>query len=282
MTQVTNVIQTVKPASISMYGKGLKHSESSNIVREGYKKFSIETQVIDVTGLIVSPDTPNDVKLKATQLVDYLIVDAIKSMASSLERDLSISNWEANKPQLFNPLDQDETGEFFKELIEGITLDDLYREVVENSLESRGRGGFNQKVWNAFIVEKFLPARNAYRVLVLNQAPFSQDQIKANTVTLKLGQKLKKPQKEAVINSILEIVEGVNSPSFSSGIIEGGLIHKKLESLKALGDSEKVKSFEEYVGTLKDSIIEFAGSQLTMASMDWVLKDSMGVPELDL
>ena len=241
--QVGSIGSTSKQASISMYGKGLKHQESSNIVREGYKKFSIETQVIDVTGLIISPDTPNDIKLKATQLVDYLIVDAIKSMASSLERDLSISNWEANKPQLFNPLDQDETGRFFKELIEGITLDDLYREVVENSLESRGRGGFNQKVWNAFIVEKFLPARNAYRVLVLNQAPFSQEQIKANTVTLKLGQKLKKPQKEAVINSILEIVEGVNSPSFSSGIIEGGLIHTKLESLKSLGDNEKVRSF---------------------------------------
>ena len=257
-----------------MYGKGLKHPETSVLVREGYKKFTLsDIKVIDLLS-ISNFSTDEKEKSKSKEVIDTLLLESIKQLVSKLERDLSVSNFDDKKPQLFNPLDVGDSSSFFEELIKGISLDDLYNEIVlSQQTNSSSNGSFNNKIWNAFVVEKLIPAIQGFRVLVLNQPMMNQDVVKKNISTLKLGQRMEKGDKNKLINRITDMITEVENEEF--GVIkEGSLIDLRIKQLSQPGDNnlETLEKFMNMIDDIKNTLIEFAGSNLTIKALEWVDK----------
>lgn len=273
---------SMKSVTISMYGKGLKHPDSGSLVREGYKKFTIDTEIVDLLSIINSPDSIES-KEKAIEIVNQLILDSVKQLSSKLERDLSVSNFDDNKPMLFNPLKEEESSKFFDELIRGITIDDLHNEIVLSQLMSSSGSfnSFNSKMWSAFVIEILMPAVNGFRVLVMNQPMLSSDKSKMNISRLKQGQKMNLEDKNKIIERIVNMIECVADDSFGE-IKEGSLIDLRIKQLTKESNQEGLENFLNMIDEIKNKLIEFAGSNLTTRALEWVSKTPKEIVELDL
>ena len=259
------------PASLSMFGKGLKHPETGEAIRVGYKKFSIEINIPDLLGMAC------DGEEKAKEVIRLMTLELVKDMASGLERELSISNF-PNK-SLFDPTKPEESGRFFKDLIDGFTLDDLVRE-AQNTLENRGKGAFNGKMWMAWVKEMFLPAVQAYRTAVLFEPPLPVDKIKANEAALKAGQKLKPEAKQQVIDRVLKIIESTQGEGFGN-VQPGSKLERVLNQPENEVSKEKKAALLETFNGWIDVLNTFANNPVTMMALEWVSKEPQEIPEID-
>ena len=259
------------PASLSMFGKGLKHPETGEAIRVGYKKFSIEINIPDLLGMACNGEE------KAKEVIRLMTLELVKDMASGLERELSISNF-PNK-SLFDPTKPEESGRFFKDLIDGFTLDDLVRE-AQNTLENRGKGAFNSKMWTAWVKEMFLPAVQAYRTAVLFEPPLPVDKIKANESALKAGQKLKPEAKQQVIDRVLKIIESTQEEGFGN-VQPGSKLERVLNQPENEVTREKKAALLETFNGWIDILNTFANNPVTMMALEWVSKEPQEVPEID-
>lgn len=260
------------PASLSMFGKGLKHPETGEAIRVGYKKFSIEVNIPDLLGMACNGEE------KAKEVIRLMTLELVKDMASGLERELSISNF-PNNP-LFDPTKPEESGKFFKDLIDGFTLEDLVRE-AQNTLENRGKGAFNGKMWMAWVKEMFLPAVQAYRTAVLFEPPLPADKIKANEAALRAGQKLKPEGKQQVIDRVLKIIESTQEEGFGN-ILSGSKLERVLNQPENEVSKEKKAALLETFNGWIDILNTFANSPVTMMALEWVSKEPQEIPEIDL
>ena len=259
------------PASLSMFGKGLKHPETGEAIRVGYKKFSIEVNIPDLLGMAC------DGEEKAKEVIRLMTLELVKDMASGLERELSISNF-PNK-SLFDPTKPEESGRFFKDLIDGFTLEDLVRE-AQNTLENRGKGAFNGKMWMAWVKEMFLPAVQAYRTAVLFEPPLPVDKIKANESALKAGQKLKPEAKQQVIDRVLKIIESTQEEGFGN-VQPGSKLERVLNQPENEVSKEKKAVLLETFNGWIDVLNTFANNPVTMMALEWVSKEPQEIPEID-
>ena len=259
------------PASLSMFGKGLKHPETGEAIRVGYKKFSIDINIPDLLGMAC------DGEEKAKEVIRLMTLELVKDMASGLERELSISNF-PNK-SLFDPTKPEESGRFFKDLIDGFTLDDLVRE-AQNTLENRGKGAFNGKMWMAWVKEMFLPAVQAYRTAVLFEPPLPVDKIKANESALKAGQKLKPEAKQQVIDRVLKIIESTQEEGFGN-VQPGSKLERVLNQPENEVSKEKKAALLETFNGWIDILNTFANNPVTMMALEWVSKEPQEIPEID-
>ena len=260
------------PASLSMFGKGLKHPETGEAIRVGYKKFSIEVNIPDLLGMACNGEE------KAKEVIRLMTLELVKDMASGLERELSISNF-PNK-SLFDPTKPEESGRFFKELIDGFTLDDLVRE-AQNTLENRGKGAFNSKMWMAWVKELFLPAVQAYRTAVLFEHPLPVDKIKANESALRAGQKLKPEGKQQVIDRVARIIEATQEEGFGN-IQPGSKLERVLNQPESEISKEKKAALLETFNGWIDVLNTFANNPVTMMALEWLSKEPQEIPEIDL
>lgn len=260
------------PASLSMFGKGLKHPETGEAIRVGYKKFSIDVNIPDLLGMACNGEE------RAKEVIRLMTLELVKDMASGLERELSISNF-PNK-SLFNPTKPEESGRFFKELIDGFTLEDLVRE-AQNTLENRGKGAFNGKMWMAWVKEMFLPAVQAYRTAVLFEPPLTVDKIKANESALRAGQKLKPEGKQQVIDRVLRIIEATQDERFGN-VQVGSKLEKVLNQPESEVSKEKKAALLETFNGWIDVLNTFANNPVTMMALEWLSKEPQEVPEIDL
>ena len=260
------------PASLSMFGKGLKHPETGEAIRVGYKKFSIEVNIPDLLGMACNGEE------KAKEVIRLMTLELVKDMASGLERELSISNF-PNK-SLFDPTMPEESGRFFKELIDGFTLEDLVRE-AQNTLENRGRGAFNGKMWMAWVKEMFLPAVQAYRTAVLFEPPLPVDKIRANEVALRAGQKLKPEGKQQVIDRVLRIIEATQGEGFGNVQVGSKLERVLNQSENEVSKEKKAALLETFNGWI-DVLNAFANNPVTMMALEWLSKEPQEIPEVDL
>ena len=260
------------PASLSMFGKGLKHPETGEAIRVGYKKFSIEVNIPDLLGMACNGEE------KAKEVIRLMTLELVKDMASGLERELSISNF-PNK-SLFDPTKPEESGKFFKDLIDGFTLEDLVRE-AQNTLENRGKGAFNGKMWMAWVKELFLPAVQAYRTAVLFEPPLPGDKIKANESALRAGQKLKPEGKQQVIDRVLKIIEATQGEGFGN-IPVGSKLERVLNQSESEVSKEKKAALLETFNGWIDILNTFANNPITMMALEWVSKEPQEIPEVDL
>ena len=260
------------PASLSMFGKGLKHPDSGEAIRVGYKKFSIEVNIPDLLGMACNGEE------KAKEVIRLMTLELVKDMASGLERELSISNF-PNKP-LFDPTKPEESGRFFKDLIDGFTLEDLVRE-AQNTLENRGKGAFNGKMWMAWVKEMFLPAVQAYRTAVLFEPPLPGDKIKANESALRAGQKLKPEGKQQVIDRVLKIIESTQEEGFGN-IPPGSKLERVLNQPENEVSTDKKAALLETFNGWIDVLNTFANNPVTMMALEWVSKEPQEIPEVDL
>ena len=259
------------PASLSMFGKGLKHPETGEAIRVGYKKFSIEINIPDLLGMACNGEE------KAKEVIRLMTLELVKDMASGLERELSISNF-PNK-SLFDPTKPEESGRFFKDLIDGFTLEDLVRE-AQNTLENRGKGAFNGKMWMAWVKEMFLPAVQAYRTAVLFEPPLPVDKIKANESALKAGQKLKPEAKQQVIDRVLKIIESTQEEGFGN-VQPGSKLERVLNQPENEVSKEKKAVLLETFNGWIDVLNTFANNPVTMMALEWVSKEPQEIPEID-
>ena len=260
------------PASLSMFGKGLKHPETVEAIRVGYKKFSIEVNIPDLLGMACNGEE------EAKEVIRLMTIELVKDMASGLERELSISNF-PNK-SLFDPTKPEESGEFFKDLIDGFTLEDLVRE-AQNTLENRGKGAFNNKMWMAWVKEMFLPAVQAYRTAVLFEPPLPVDKIKANESALRAGQKLKPEGKQQVIDRVLRIIEATQNEGFGN-VQVGSKLEKVLNHPESEISKEKKEALLETFSGWIDVLNTFANNPITMMALEWLSKEPQEIPEIDL
>ena len=260
------------PASLSMFGKGLKHPETGEAIRVGYKKFSIDVNIPDLLGMACNGEE------KAKEVIRLMTLELVKDMASGLERELSISNFP--NTSLFDPTKPEESGRFFKDLIDGFTLDDLVRE-SQNTLENRGRGAFNGKMWMAWVKEMFLPAVQAYRTAVLFEPPLPVDKIKANEAALRAGQKLKPEGKQQVIDRALKIIEATQGEGFGN-IPVGSKLERVLNQPENEVSKEKKAALLETFNGWIDILNTFANNPVTMMALEWLSKEPQEIPEVDL
>ena len=260
------------PASLSMFGKGLKHPDSGEAIRVGYKKFSIDINIPDLLGMACNGEE------KAKEVIRLMTLELVKDMASGLERELSISNF-PNK-SLFDPTKPEESGRFFKDLIDGFTLEDLVRE-AQNTLENRGKGAFNGKMWMAWVKEMFLPAVQAYRTAVLFEPPLPVDKIKANESALRAGQKLKPEGKQQVIDRVARIIESTQEEGFGN-IPVGSKLERVLNQPESEVSKEKKAALLEAFNGWIDILNSFANNPVTMMALEWVSKEPQEIPEIDL
>ena len=260
------------PASLSMFGKGLKHPETGEAIRVGYKKFSIDVNIPDLLGMACNGEE------KAKEVIRLMTLELVKDMASGLERELSISNFP--NTSLFDPTKPEESGRFFKDLIDGFTLDDLVRE-SQNTLENRGKGAFNSKMWMAWVKEMFLPAVQAYRTAVLFEPPLPVDKIKANEAALRAGQKLKPEGKQQVIDRALKIIEATQGEGFGN-IPVGSKLERVLNQPENEVSKEKKAALLETFNGWIDVLNTFANNPVTMMALEWLSKEPQEIPEVDL
>ena len=259
------------PASLSMFGKGLKHPDSGEAIRVGYKKFSIEINIPDLLGMACNGEE------RAKEVIRLMTLELVKDMASGLERELSISNF-PNK-SLFDPTKPEESGRFFKELIDGFTLEDLVRE-SQNTLENRGKGAFNGKMWMAWVKEMFLPAVQAYLTAVLFEHPLPVDKIKANESALRAGQKLKPEGKQQVIDRVARIIEATQVEGFGN-IPVGSKLERVLNQPESEISREKKAALLETFNGWIDVLNTFANNPVTMMALEWLSKEPQEIPEID-
>lgn len=260
------------PASLSMFGKGLKHPETGEAIRVGYKKFSIEVNIPDLLGMACNGEE------KAKEVIRLMTLELVKDMASGLERELSISNFPNNS--LFDPTKPEESGKFFKDLIDGFTLEDLVRE-AQNTLENRGKGAFNGKMWMAWVKEMFLPAVQAYRTAVLFEPPLPVDKIRANEAALRAGQKLKPEGKQQVIDRVARIIEATQGEGFGNVQVGSKLERVLNQSESEVSKEKKAALLETFNGWI-DVLNAFANNPVTMMALEWVSKEPQEIPEIDL
>ena len=260
------------PASLSMFGKGLKHPETGEAIRVGYKKFSIDVNIPDLLGMACNGEE------RAKEVIRLMTLELVKDMASGLERELSISNFP--NTSLFDPTRPEESGRFFKDLIDGFTLDDLVRE-SQNTLENRGRGAFNGKMWMAWVKEMFLPAVQAYRTAVLFEPPLPVDKIKANEAALRAGQKLKPEGKQQVIDRVARIIESTQGEGFGN-IPVGSKLERVLNQPENEVSKEKKAALLETFNGWIDVLNTFANNPVTMMALEWLSKEPQEIPEVDL
>ena len=260
------------PASLSMFGKGLKHPETGEAIRVGYKKFSIEVNIPDLLGMACNGEE------KAKEVIRLMTLELVKDMASGLERELSISNFPNRS--LFDPTKPEESGRFFKELIDGFTLEDLVRE-AQNTLENRGKGAFNNKTWMAWVKEMFLSAVQAYRTAVLFEPPLPVDKIKANEAALRAGQKLKPEGKQQVIDRVARIIEATQQEGFGN-VPVGSKLERVLNQPENEVSKEKKEALLETLNGWIDVLNTFANNPVTMMALEWVSKEPQEIPEIDL
>ena len=260
------------PASLSMFGKGLKHPETGEAIRVGYKKFSIDVNIPDLLGMACNGEE------KAKEVIRLMTLELVKDMASGLERELSISNFP--NTSLFDPTKPEESGRFFKDLIDGFTLDDLVRE-SQNTLENRGKGAFNSKMWMAWVKEMFLSAVQAYRTAVLFEPPLPVDKIKANEAALRAGQKLKPEGKQQVIDRALKIIEATQGEGFGN-IPVGSKLERVLNQPENEVSKEKKAALLETFNGWIDVLNTFANNPVTMMALEWLSKEPQEIPEVDL
>ena len=260
------------PASLSMFGKGLKHPETGEAIRVGYKKFSIDVNIPDLLGMACNGEE------KAKEVIRLMTLELVKDMASGLERELSISNFP--NTSLFDPTKPEESGRFFKDLIDGFTLDDLVRE-SQNTLENRGKGAFNSKMWMAWVKEMFLPAVQAYRTAVLFEPPLPVDKIKANEAALRAGQKLKPEGKQQVIDRVARIIESTQGEGFGN-IPVGSKLERVLNQPENEVSKEKKAALLETFNGWIDILNTFANNPVTMMALEWLSKEPQEIPEVDL
>lgn len=259
------------PASLSMFGKGLKHPETGEAIRVGYKKFSIDINIPDLLGMACAGEE------KAKEVIRLMTLELVKDMASGLERELSISNF-PNK-LLFDPTKPEESGRFFKELIDGFTLEDLVRE-SQNTLENRGKGAFNSKMWMAWVKEMFLPAVQAYLTAVLFEPPLPVEKIRTNESALRAGQKLKPEAKQQVINRVARIIEATQEEGFGN-IQPGSKLERVLNQPESDVSKEKKAALLETFNGWIDILNAFANNPVTMMALEWVSKEPQEIPEID-
>ena len=259
------------PASLSMFGKGLKHPETGEAIRVGYKKFSIEVNIPDLLGMACNGEE------KAKEVIRLMTLELVKDMASGLERELSISNF-PNK-SLFDPTRPEESGKFFKDLIDGFTLEDLVRE-AQNTLENRGKGAFNSKMWMAWVKEMFLPAVQAYLTAVLFEPPLPVDKIRTNEAALRAGQKLKPEGKQQVIDRVARIIEATQQEGFGN-IQPGSKLERVLNQPENEVSKEKKAALLETFNGWIDVLNAFANNPVTMMALEWVSKEPQEIPEID-
>ena len=272
MNNQSNQSEIKIPASLSMFGKGLKHPETGEAIRVGYKKFSIEVNIPDLLGMACNGEE------KAKEVIRLMTLELVKDMASGLERELSISNF-PNK-SLFDPTKPEESGKFFKDLIDGFTLGDLVRE-AQNTLENRGKGAFNSKMWMAWVKELFLPAVQAYRTAALFEHPLPVDKIKANESALRAGQKLKPEGKQQVIDRVLKIIEATQGEGFGN-VQPGSKLEKVLNQPESEVSKEKKAALLETFNGWIDVLNTFANNPVTMMALEWLSKEPQEIPEIDL
>ena len=259
------------PASLSMFGKGLKHPETGEAIRVGYKKFSIDINIPDLLGMACNGEE------KAKEVIRLMTLELVKDMASGLERELSISNFP--NTSLFDPTKPEESGRFFKELIDGFTLEDLVRE-AQNTLENRGKGAFNNKMWMAWVKEMFLPAVQAYLTAVLFEPPLPVDKIKSNESALRAGQKLKPEGKQQVIDRVLKIIEATQTEGFGN-IPVGSKLERVLNQPENEVSKEKKAALLETFNGWIDVLNTFANNPVTMMALEWLSKEPQDIPEID-
>ena len=259
------------PASLSMFGKGLKHPETGEAIRVGYKKFSIDVNIPDLLGMACNGEE------KAKEVIRLMTLELVKDMASGLERELSISNF-PNKP-LFDPTKPEESGRFFKELIDGFTLEDLVRE-SQNTLENRGKGAFNSKMWMAWVKEMFLPAVQAYLTAVLFEPPLPVEKIRTNEAALRAGQKLKPEGKQQVIDRVARIIEATQEEGFGN-IQPGSKLERVLNQPEDAVSKEKKAALLETFNGWIDVLNAFANNPVTMMALEWLSKEPQEIPEID-
>ena len=259
------------PASLSMFGKGLKHPDSGEAIRVGYKKFSIDVNIPDLLGMACNGEE------KAKEVIRLMTLELVKDMASGLERELSISNFP--NESLFDPTKPEESGRFFKDLIDGFTLEDLVRE-SQNTLENRGKGAFNGKMWMAWVKEMFLPAVQAYRTAVLFEPPLPVDKIKANEAALRAGQKLKPEGKQQVIDRVLKIIEATQGEGFGN-VQVGSKLERVLNQPENEVSKEKKAALLETFNGWIDVLNTFANTPVTMMALEWLSKEPKEIPEID-
>ena len=270
-TQSTQSNEIKIPATLSMFGKGLKHPETGAAIRVGYKKFSIDINIPDLLGMACNGEE------KAKEVIRLMTLELVKDMASGLERELSISNF-PNK-SLFDPTKPEESGKFFKDLIDGFTLEDLVRE-AQNTLENRGKGAFNNKMWMAWVKELFLPAVQAYLTAVLFEPPLPVDKIRANESALRVGQKLKPEGKQQVIDRVLKIIEATQVEGFGN-IPPGSKLERVLNQPESEVSKEKKEALLETFNGWIDVLNAFANTPVTMMALEWVSKEPQEIPEID-
>ena len=274
MSNQSNQSEIKIPASLSMFGKGLKHPETGEAIRVGYKKFSIDVNIPDLLGMACNGDE------KAKEVIRLMTLELVKDMASGLERELSISNFSnfPNKP-LFDPTKPEESGRFFKELIDGFTLEDLVRE-SQNTLENRGKGAFNSKMWMAWVKEMFLPAVQAYLTAVLFEPPLPVDKIRTNEAALRAGQKLKPEGKQQVIDRVARIIEATQGEGFGN-IQPGSKLERVLNQPESEVSKEKKAALLETFNGWIDVLNAFANNPVTMMALEWLSKEPQEIPEID-
>ena len=270
-TQSTQSNEIKLPATLSMFGKGLKHPETGAAIRVGYKKFSIDINIPDLLGMACNGEE------KAKEVIRLMTLELVKDMASGLERELSISNF-PNK-SLFDPTKPEESGKFFKDLIDGFTLEDLVRE-AQNTLENRGKGAFNSKMWMAWVKELFLPAVQAYLTAVLFEPPLPVDKIRANESALRVGQKLKPEGKQQVIDRVARIIESTQQEGFGN-IPPGSRLERVLNQPESEVSKEKKEALLETFNGWIDVLNAFANTPVTMMALEWVSKEPQEIPEID-
>ena len=271
MNQSTQSNEIKIPASLSMFGKGLKHPETGEAIRVGYKKFSIDVNIPDLLGMACNGEE------KAKEVIRLMTLELVKDMASGLERELSISNFP--NTSLFDPTKTEESGKFFKDLIDGFTLEDLVRE-AQNTLENRGKGAFNNKTWMAWVKELFLPAVQAYLTAVLFEPPLPVDKIKANESALRAGQKLKPEGKQQVIDRVLRIIEATQVEGFGN-IPVGSKLERVLNQPENEVSKEKKAALLETFNGWIDILNTFANNPVTMMALEWLSKEPQEIPEID-
>ena len=259
------------PASLSMFGKGLKHPETGEAIRVGYKKFSIDINIPDLLGMACNGEE------RAKEVIRLMTLELVKDMASGLERELSISNFP--NTSLFDPTKPEESGRFFRDLIDGFTLEDLVRE-SQNTLENRGKGAFNGKMWMAWVKEMFLPAVQAYRTAVLFEPPLPVDKIKANEAAMRAGQKLKPEGKQQVIDRVLKMIESTQEEGFGN-IPVGSKLERVLNQLDNEVSKEKKAALLETFNGWIDILNTFANNPVTMMALEWLSKEPQEIPEID-
>ena len=259
------------PASLSMFGKGLKHPETGEAIRVGYKKFSIDVNIPGLLGMACNGEE------KAKEVIRLMTLELVKDMASGLERELSISSF-PNK-SLFDPTKPEESGRFFKDLIDGFTLEDLVRE-AQNTLENRGKGAFNSKMWMAWVKEMFLPAVQAYLTAVLFEPPLPVDKIRTNEAALRAGQKLKPEGKQQVIDRVARIIEATQVEGFGN-IQPGSKLERVLNQPNEEVSMERKGALLETFNGWIDILNAFANNPVTMMALEWVSKEPQEIPEID-